>query len=171
MRAFQAGYALRMATNCLTIHVPPDVVFAVLADGRSYEHWLVGCKRIRGVDEGWPKPGTRIHHRVGAGPFTLDDTTKVVESERPARLVLEARARPIGVARVDFTLEAEGEQDCLITMQEHPVRGPAKSLHNPLFEAMISARNQKSLKQLRDYAESSAVSAAGRPQPATGDPG
>lgn len=151
-----------MATNRLTIKTAPETVFGMLADPYTYERWLVGCKQIRSVDDGWPEPGTRFHHRVGLfGPLTLADNTLSLECERPRRLVLEARARPAGVAKVEFVLEDDGAGGCIITIHEEPVRGPAKVLHNPLLEALISARNQKSLRQLRELSE------AEQPAPST----
>lgn len=140
----------------MTMKASPETVFGVLADGRAYEDWLVGCKQIRDVDAGWPAPGTRFYHRVGvAGPLTLADNTVSLECEQPRQLVLEARARPAGVARVEFLIEGDGAGGCAVTMHEEPVRGPAKVVHNPLLDALISARNQKSLKQLRELSEAS----------------
>lgn len=155
-----------MASNRLTMRASAETVFGLLADPRTYEQWLVGCKDIRAVEDGWPKPGTRFYHRVGiAGPLTLEDNTLSLESEPPRRLVLEARARPAGVARVEFLLEDDGAGGCAVTVNEAPVRGPAKVLHNPLFEAMVSARNQKSLKQLRELSEAATTA----PATASGD--
>jgi uncharacterized protein YndB with AHSA1/START domain len=143
-----------MATNRMTIKATPETVFGVLADGHAYERWLVGCKKIRAVDDDWPAPGSRFHHRVGiAGPLTLDDNTLSLECEQPRGLVLEARARPAGVARVEFVLEHDGAGGCVVTIHEEPVRGPAKLIHNPLLDALVSARNEKSLKQLRVLSE------------------
>lgn len=143
-----------MATNQITVAATPDDVFAVLADGRSYERWLVGCKKIRDVDEGWPAPGTKIHHRVGFGPIELEDTTVAVETEPPRRLKLRARARPLGVAEVVFDLApTEDGLGTEVTMVEYSVKGPAKVLHNKLLDLLVSARNAKSLQRLRDVVE------------------
>ncbi len=143
-----------MAITRITVNAAPETVYEVLADGRSYEKWLVGCKRIRDVDTGWPTPGTRIHHRVGlGGPLTLDDTTKSLEEHRPNYLRLEARARPIGVAEVRFDIEPTDDGRCEVVIREEPIRGFAKTVHNPVLDVMIAFRNRKSLRQLRALSE------------------
>jgi len=155
-----------MSITRMPMPLAPDDVFAVLADGRSYEKWLVGCKRIRDVDSGWPAQGTRIHHRFGWGPVTTDDTTASLEVDRPRRLKLEARARPVGIAHVAFDIEPDGD-GCVVVVREEPVSGPAKTLHNPVADALIALRNRKSLRQLCRLA----VSEAERRQRATGGTG
>src|SRR5688572_718381 len=83
---------------------PPEVIFGVLTDPWRYADWVVGAKKIRAVDETWPEPGSRFHHRVGVGRLTIEDSTVVEAFNPPNRLVLRARARPAGVARVTITL-------------------------------------------------------------------
>jgi uncharacterized protein YndB with AHSA1/START domain len=141
-----------VADNRVTIDASPDEVFAVLADPRAYEQWLVGCKRIRGVEGDWPDVGSRFHHRVGIGPLELDDNTKVLECSAPTRLVLEARARPLGVAEVVFSLSV-ADGGTAVDMHEKPMRGLAKSIDNPLLDATVSARNKESLRRLKRYVE------------------
>jgi uncharacterized protein YndB with AHSA1/START domain len=137
-----------MATSRVTIPAAPADVFAVLADARSYERWLVGCKRVRAVDEGWPAPGTKFHHRVGIGLIEVADYTEVVSVAEPTELVLRARARPLGTARVSFSLE-DGPGGTLVVMEEAPVAGLAARIHNPLIEVGVAARNRKSLRNLQ----------------------
>lgn len=137
----------RMAVNHLYIDAQPEEVFSYLADGRTYAEWVVGAKRIRAVDSGWPAPGTRIHHTVGGGPFTLDDHTEVLEVEPNRRLVLDARARPFGRARVELHLEptAGGTE---VVMRELPVSLPGVA--QGLLEPLLHLRNGKALRRLRD---------------------
>ena len=80
--------------------VAPEDVWSVLADGWSFGTWVVGACRIRSVDSDWPAAGTGIEHSVGAWPALLDDHTVVEESDPPRGLVLHARARPLGEAKV-----------------------------------------------------------------------
>jgi uncharacterized protein YndB with AHSA1/START domain len=127
-------------------------VFAVLADARCFEQWLVGCKKIRAVAGDWPEPGSKFHHRIGVGPLEVEDHTVVLECSAPERLVLEARARPLGVARVVFEL-SEAAEGTSVTMHEKPVRGLAKSIDNPVLDLTVSARNQKSLRNLKRLVE------------------
>jgi uncharacterized protein YndB with AHSA1/START domain len=141
-----------MARTTTRIAATPDRVFAVLADAWTYERWVVGCKQIRTVDDGWPAPGATFHHSVGIGPLTVRDTTTVLESDPPRRIVLRARARPAGVARVEVEL-AEAGGGTEVVMQERPVSGPPALLHNPLQDRLIHRRNAESLRRLKQLAE------------------
>jgi hypothetical protein len=127
-------------------------VFAVLADAWTYEHWVVGCKQIRDVDATWPDPGATFHHSVGLGPLTVRDSTTVLESAAPARLVMRARARPAGVARVELDL-AERDGGTEVVMTERPISGPPALVHNPLQDWLIDRRNREGLRRLKRLAE------------------
>ena len=146
-----------MSANETTIDATPQQVFEVLLDARSYEHWVVGCDDIRAVDGDWPQPGSTFHHTVGVGPFKVKDTTKVVELDAPKRLVLEARARPAGVARVVFTVAPDGGGST-VCMEEHPMRGLAKTIDNPVLDGLIKARNAETLRRLSRQVEERAGS-------------
>lgn len=124
----------------------------MLSNGWLYTAWVVGASHIRAVESAWPAPGSRIHHSFGAWPVLLTDETKVEASEPPHRLVLLARGRPLGEARVALTLERDGG-GTLVTMTEEPVSGPGKSLHNRLLDAALKARNDESLARLAALAE------------------
>ena len=136
-----------MATNCTRIEASPEDVFAVLADAHTYEHWVVGCHDIRAVEGDWPAVGSKFFHTVGAGPIKVKDHTKVIEVDENKRLVLEARARPAGVAKVIFGLTpVEGGTD--VEIEEFAIRGVAKMLANPLQDGLIKVRNVETLRRL-----------------------
>src|SRR5215216_93481 len=96
-----------MARNVAHFGVPPERVWEVLADPRCYPRWVVGAKRFRAADPDFPAPGTRFHHAVGLGPLELKDHTQVVAFEAPRRVVLKARARPMGTATVTIEVRPE----------------------------------------------------------------
>jgi uncharacterized protein YndB with AHSA1/START domain len=142
-----------MATTRIHVDAPPAVVWDVLMDPAAYRIWVVGSKRIRGVDAGWPQPGSRFHHAVGWGPIEDKDSTEVCELDPPHRLVLDARIWPLGSARVTLTLAPEGA-GCTVTMEEEPHGGPAAALSGlPPMEAALWARNRISLRRLKDWSE------------------
>jgi hypothetical protein len=58
----------------------------------------------------------------------------------------------MGEAQVTITVEPVGEGQSRVTMEEHPVRGPAAKLHNPLSEALLKARNVETLHRLQALA-------------------
>lgn len=137
-----------MATTRMTLPHPPERVFAVLADGWRYAEWVVGAKRIRAVDDGWPSPGARFHHSVGLGPLHIDDDTLCEEVDPPGRIVLQARAWPAGKARVTIEVSPvpEGSE---VVMREAPIAGPAKTIDSPPLHLLVNLRNRESLRRLK----------------------
>ena len=148
-----------MATVHRTIEAPPAAVWAVLATPETYAEWVVGARRIRDADVSWPKAGAKLYHEVGVLPFTLRDSTSVFESEPERRLVLQARARPLGVARVVIDLEKEGTGRTLVRMGEWVDEPSLLRLTQPLLDPLIAARNRKALDRLEDLAQKAGAAA------------
>ena len=98
-------------------------VWDVLADGWTYSQWVVGNSRMRAVDPSWPSPGSTIHHSIGVWPALLNDETVAVACEPLQELVLLAKGRPFGAARITLRLNAVAE-GCRIEMSEVPVSRP-----------------------------------------------
>ena len=128
-------------------------VWDVLADGWSYAGWVVGASHIRAVDDGWPKPGTRIHHSVGPWPLVIQDSTEIVRCEAPGLLELDARLWPAGAARITFTLRARSELMTQVRMTEVVVRGPSAFLPRFAQDLLLIPRNRESLRRLAALAE------------------
>src|SRR3712207_4913300 len=141
-----------MSVNEIHIDTSPDRVFAVLADWRSYGDWVVGSRFMRGADPGFPAAGTRFHHQVGVGPLRINDHTQVVEVDPPRKLILKARARPLGTAIVDMTMEPEGN-GTRVVMREDPGDPLTAIIYNPLVHLLMRGRNVESLKRLKRLAE------------------
>lgn len=135
-----------MARNQTVVHAPIEQVFAVLADPYRYHEWVVGAKEIRGVDGAWPEPGSVFHHSIGVGPVTLKDNTECLEVDAPHRIVLEARGRPLGRARIEMRLDPCPE-GTTVTMDEIVVSPPAMKLLSPLLDPLIRARNTEGLRR------------------------
>ena len=142
-----------MAINEIHIDAPPERVFAVLADWRSYGDWVVGSRYIRGADPGFPAAGTRFHHQVGIGPLHLNDHTKVLEVDQPHKLVLRAKARPfLGTAIVDLRLQPEGG-GTKVVMREDPGDALTAFVFQPITHLLVRGRNVESLQRLKGLAE------------------
>ena len=75
-----------------------------MADGWTYSQWVVGNSRMRAVDPNWPAPGSTIRHSIGVWPLVIDDETVVEKSVPLEELVLHAKGRPFGGARVILRL-------------------------------------------------------------------
>ena len=130
----------------------PQRVFDQLADGWLLPVWLVGAAHIRAVDATWPAVGSRVHHSVGMWPLLITDTTRVLSVDPPHELVLHARMWPVGEARVQLTMDADGD-GTRVTMTEAAARGPARWVDNPLQRWWLKRRNIESLARLAAVAE------------------
>jgi len=133
------------------VPVPPERVFAVLADGWSYASWVVGAAHIRQVDGHWPAVGSRIHHSVGPWPVHVQDVSTVVAVEPGSVLELDARMWPVGGARIRLTLHADAG-GTRIEMAEKLTRGPLRLLPKALQTPLLAPRNVEALKRLADIA-------------------
>ena len=117
-----------------------------------YSNWVVGTSHMRAVEKDWPAAGSKLFHASGVWPAVARDESQVEEVVPGRRLVLIARGRPFGEARVVIDLEADGGQT-LVTMRETPCAGPGKWLHNPVSDAALARRNVESLARLTCIAE------------------
>jgi uncharacterized protein YndB with AHSA1/START domain len=143
-----------MAANEIEVAAPPEAVWDVLSDPHAYGEWVLGTKRIRGADEGFPEEGTRLYHTVGAGPLTLSDTTSVVEVDPARRLVLDARMGPLGTARVVIELRESGD-GTVVALAERGAAGTTRLLY-PAGDLVLRGRNRWSLDRLKTLVESRA---------------
>ena len=135
-------------------HTPatPEQVWAVIADGWTFPSWVVGAPRMRAVEPAWPGVGGRLHHSVGTWPALIDDETTVLESEPGRRIVVQARLRPAGEARVEITLIPQ-DGGTLVRMAEDFTRGPATLVPEPARDAALGPRNTETLRRLAYLAE------------------
>jgi uncharacterized protein YndB with AHSA1/START domain len=140
------------AVNQIDIDAPPDAVFDVLADPRTYARWVVGSRAVRAADREWPAPGSVFEHAQGVGPLLLMDSTCVLESERPSLLRMRVQARPISIAHVTLSLEPS-EGGTHVVMREGPADLFSRLTMNPLTEPFMRLRNHESLKRLKRLAE------------------
>ena len=146
------GYGRAVACTERTMDATPQQIWAVLADAKTYEHWVVGAKDIRAADGTWPEPGSRLEHTSGFGPFQLKDNTKGMESEPSRRIVLEARGRPLGIARIELRLEPEGA-GTKVTMVEDVVRPATARTMNQALNPLIHSRNVEALRRLEELSK------------------
>lgn len=145
------GSGAAVATNERFMPVPPQAVWDALADPDSYGFWVVGSKAIRDADPAWPAPGSRFHHTIGVGPFTVRDHTQSLEAQAPHLLTLRAKARPLGTARVTMEMTPM-DAGTLVRMTETPDGPTAVLALNPLVHLFTKARNTESLMRLEELA-------------------
>ncbi|MEU4371219.1 SRPBCC family protein [Micromonospora chersina] len=134
------------------IDAPPQQVFDVLADGWTYSDWVVGTVHIREVDDSWPRVGSRLHHKAGPWPFSLQDTSTVLECDAPHKLVMRAGLWPAGEAIVVFRLEPLDSGRTRVTIGEDFAAGPLRWVRNKLNDLVLHQRNKETLRRLADIA-------------------
>lgn len=142
-----------MARNRVHIDAAPEEVFAVLSDPDCYPRWVVGAADIRDYDERFPGVGSRFHHKVGSWPLHLRDHTEVMEVDPPRRIVLKAKARPLGTATIALELrESAGGTE--LRMEEVPGdRLTSLVGANPLADTALRVRNAEALARLKRLVE------------------
>lgn len=145
------GQGGSVATNERFMAVPPEAVWAVLADPVGYAYWVVGSKLVRDAEPGWPAPGTKFHHTIGVPGMTLDDHTESLEAEPPRRLKLRARGRPLGSASVTLELEPR-DGGTLVRITENPDGVYSALALNPVVHLATKHRNAESLMRLEELA-------------------
>jgi uncharacterized protein YndB with AHSA1/START domain len=144
-----------VATNRRQMQVSCEQVWAVLSDGHRYAEWVVGTDHIRDVDSGFPAPGSRLHYTVGVGPLRHEGHTEVLSIDATHRIELEAHAWPLGTARIVLRL-TNVQPGCIVEVEEHPRRGLASRLHNPVLDLAVKARNTEMLRRLERAASAQA---------------
>lgn len=127
-------------------------VWNVLADGWTYSQWVVGNSRMRAVGADWPSPGSTIHHTIGVWPLALNDETEVEACVPTSELVLLAKGRPLGAARITLRL-SDSDDGCLVEMAEVPLGGPLRVLPHRAALATAWPRNRECLRRLAALAE------------------
>ena len=142
-----------MAHTEHVVNTTPERIFAVLADGWTYSDWVVGTAHIRDVDPDWPAPGTAIHHKAGPWPFSLRDSTHVLDCEPPRMLLLAPRLWPLGAARVRIVLTpVEAGRATRIDLTEDIAEGRLHWLRTKADDLALRWRNKESLRRLADLA-------------------
>jgi hypothetical protein len=127
-------------------------VWDVIADGWTYSQWVVGNSRMRAVDPQWPAPGSTIRHSIGIWPLVIDDLTVSEVCKPSEELVMLAKGRPFGAARITLRL-FDIEDGCRIEMAEVPVSGPLRWLPKRVALAAALPRNRECTWRLAALAE------------------
>jgi uncharacterized protein YndB with AHSA1/START domain len=134
------------------MHVHPDSVWRALADGYSYSGWVVGTRKIREVETGFPAVGKRLHYTVGYGPMRHEGHTEVISSRPGECLELEVHAWPGLAVKIVLTVTALGDDSSEVSITEFPDGGVGRLLRNPLTDMFLKVRNVETLRRLERIA-------------------
>jgi NAD(P)-dependent dehydrogenase (short-subunit alcohol dehydrogenase family)/uncharacterized protein YndB with AHSA1/START domain len=142
-----------MARNRVHIDAAAQEVFAALADPYCYPKWVVGASGVRDRDDSFPEVGSRFHHEVATWPLSVKDHTEVIEVDPPHRIVLKAKARPLGTATIAIDLE-ERAGGTELTLEERPGdRLTSLVASNPIVDTALRVRNAEALARLKRLVE------------------
>ncbi|MEU9581532.1 SRPBCC family protein [Streptomyces chilikensis] len=153
-----------MAKRHRLIKATPEQVWGILSDGERYADWVVGTTRSRPVRGDWPEVGAALEYEVRIGPLKLRNETVVRRCLPGRELELEAKAGPLGTARIALELRSWGD-DTLVVVDEHPLQGAGGKIHNVGVEALIQLRHREMLRRLEQVCEEAYRPAGGRPGP------
>jgi uncharacterized protein YndB with AHSA1/START domain len=142
-----------MAVRAVLVHRSPGTVWSVLSDGTRYGEWVVGTSSSEPESGTWPQPGSAIRYTVRLGTWRLSGRTIVRDAEPGRRLELEATTRGLGSARIGIEVRPWGD-DALVTIDEHPLRGPGGRFHNVGTEFLLQLRHRMMLRRLARVVES-----------------
>ncbi|CAM5261427.1 SRPBCC family protein [Streptomyces griseomycini] len=145
-----------MAVRHRLIRTSPQTVWDVLSDGSRYAEWVVGTSSSEPVRGQWPRLDAAIRYEVRVGPLSLTNETVVRRCEPGANLELEAKAGPLGTARIAIETRPWGD-GCLVFVDEHPLRGMGGTVHNVAVEALIQIRHRTMLARLAKICEAEAA--------------
>ncbi|WP_329029353.1 SRPBCC family protein [Streptomyces sp. NBC_01423] len=142
-----------MAVRHRLIEASVADVWRILADPSRYSDWVVGTSDSRPRDGNWPEVGAGLTYALGFGRWSVQGRTTVRRCEAPHVLELEADSGRIGTARIALEIRRWGDS-ALVTLDEHPLRGPAGKLHNTAIDAVIQLRHRSVLARLAQTVES-----------------
>ncbi|WP_395576456.1 SRPBCC family protein [Streptomyces sp. BK79] len=144
-----------MAVRHRLVQASPAAVWDVLANGDLYVEWVVGPSEVTPKSGQWPQVGATIAYEVRLGPLRLNNESVVRRCEEGSVLELEAKAGRLGTGRIAIELRPWGE-NCLVIVDEHPLRGPGGLVHNAAVEALIQVRHRAMLARLAKLCEAQA---------------
>ena len=149
------GYPCGMATVTRTTSASAEQVYAILADGWTYSDWVVGTAHIRDVDRSWPAVGSKLHHKIGPWPLSLQDASTVVAAEPGRSLTLRAGLWPLSEATVRIELVPVDGMNTRVTIHEDFHAGPLHWAKNKINDLVLHGRNVEALRRLAELAENS----------------
>src|SRR4051794_2670488 len=141
-----------MARTTAVLKASPEAVWSVLSNPQAYGEWVVGSREIVRWDPHWPQRGARLQHRTGLPGLTLSDQTEVLDSEPGRRLLLRAKARPVGAANIELVV-AEHPAGTEVTMIEDPAIPFPRLLFPAPLHLLVRLRNREALRRLGALAE------------------
>lgn len=141
-----------MAEDRTIVDTPSSAVFAVLADPRRYEQFVVGNSAIRSFDPHWPEEGSEFQHSLGVKPLVIQDSSTALATDRQTYLVMLTRMGFLGATITSFRLSSR-PAGTEVEIREEPVWGMVVWMWSKMVDQMLAWRNRRLLVRLRKLAE------------------
>lgn len=141
-----------MADDSILVDAPMSSVFAVLADPRRYEQFVVGNSGIRHFDPDWPEDGSEFAHTLGVKPMVIHDTSTCLATDNHSFLVLLTRMGWLGATITTFVLHADpGGTE--LEIREEPLWGLVSRVWSKVTDMVLDWRNRRLLARFTRLAE------------------
>jgi carbon monoxide dehydrogenase subunit G len=139
----------------IDIAAPPDRIYDVLMDPRRLEDWVTIHAGLKDAPDGDLREGSELTQWLKLAGRRIHVDWKVVEAERPSRVVWEGHGPVHSRARViyDLTREGEGTSFCYLNEYKLP-GGPLGRLGGRALERISGREADRSLERLKQLSES-----------------
>ena len=92
----------------IEINAPREAVYDVLADPDCLGEWVTIMEELEEAPDGDLEPGARLRQRMKVAGRRFHLTWKVIEANRPSRIVWEGRGPMGSKAKATYELSADG---------------------------------------------------------------
>lgn len=136
------------------IAAPPSELFDVVTDPRRLEDWVTIHEELVQAPAGALRKGSRLTQKLKLAGRCFTVEWKVVESERPRRVVWEGHGPVHSEASVTYELAPNGDGTRFSYVNDyHLPGGPLGRLAGPLVKRVTKRELQASLERLRALVE------------------
>jgi hypothetical protein len=142
-----------MATIINKIHIlgQPEAVFDLVTTTRFWPQWHPATTGVGGVTERPFQQDDLIRERAHIGARTYEGTWRVIEHERPLRVVLRGES---GRIQITYTFQADGEAiQFSRQLDYHAEDFAASATDSALVEKLMDNQSQQALQKLKTLVE------------------
>ena len=138
----------------IEIEASPDRVYDVLADPSCLGDWVTIQEELEEAPDGDLEPGARLRQRMKVAGRRFHLTWKVIEANRPSRIVWEGRGPMGSKAKATYELSADGSGTKFTYSNEYGLPGgPAGRLAGRAILAASGREADRTLRRLKKLVE------------------
>ncbi len=138
----------------IDIAAPPERIYDLLMDARRLEDWVTIHAGLEDAPAGDLREGSELTQLLKLAGQRFHVDWKVVEAERPSRVVWEGRGPIHSRARVIYDLTRDGDGTSFSYLNEYKLPGgPLGRLGGRAFQRISAREADRSLEQLKRVSE------------------